>query len=264
MLKASEVYMKTAAQTRRPRRGLTFKDVWMAMMETDRLMKEQSKETDRKFQETDRKFQETDRLIKENAAQQKDKAAQQKENAAQQKETDRKFQETDRLIKEVGRKQEETAREIKALTKNIGGLDHTQGKLMEELYAAQLWEKFDALGFSFSQGSRERTFFENGRKLAEVDIFLENGQYAMPVEIKTKLEIEHVNDHLERMAKIRAYMDHCGDKRALVGAIGGGIVPKQVLVYAQKKGLYVLVRSGGSTVVAEADKSFKAREWEAS
>ncbi|OPH09554.1 hypothetical protein CENA302_10085, partial [Cylindrospermopsis raciborskii CENA302] len=30
--------------------------------ETDRLLREQSQETDRKFQETDRKFQETDRL----------------------------------------------------------------------------------------------------------------------------------------------------------------------------------------------------------
>ncbi|MDR3302090.1 MAG: hypothetical protein LBT01_06130 [Spirochaetaceae bacterium] len=46
---------KMIEQTRQPQRGLTFDDVWAAMMETDRKFQE----TDRKFQETDRKFQES-------------------------------------------------------------------------------------------------------------------------------------------------------------------------------------------------------------
>jgi hypothetical protein len=46
-------------ETRVPQRGLTFEDVWAALMEN----REQMKETDRKWQETDRRFQETDRKI---------------------------------------------------------------------------------------------------------------------------------------------------------------------------------------------------------
>ncbi|MFO1423339.1 MAG: DUF3782 domain-containing protein [Candidatus Competibacteraceae bacterium] len=42
----------------------TLGDIWALFQETDRLLREQSQETDRKFQETDRKFQETDRMIK--------------------------------------------------------------------------------------------------------------------------------------------------------------------------------------------------------
>jgi uncharacterized coiled-coil protein SlyX len=64
----------TNQTTRQPQRGLTFDDVWAAMMETER-----------RFQETDRRFQETDRMIKE--------------NAQQMKETDRKI---DRIGKQIG------------------------------------------------------------------------------------------------------------------------------------------------------------------
>ncbi|MDR0585424.1 MAG: hypothetical protein LBG57_13910 [Treponema sp.] len=45
--------------TPQPQRGLTFEDVWAAMMETDRRFKE----TDRRFKETERRFKETERLI---------------------------------------------------------------------------------------------------------------------------------------------------------------------------------------------------------
>jgi hypothetical protein len=53
----------TNQTTRQPQRGLTFDDVWAAMMETDRKMQEtarQIKETDREWREG---FQETKRLI---------------------------------------------------------------------------------------------------------------------------------------------------------------------------------------------------------
>jgi hypothetical protein len=83
----------------------------------------------------------------------------------------------------------------------------------------------------------------------------------MPVEIKTKLTIEDVNEHLERIAKIRGNMDSHGDKRTLVGAVAGGIAPDNVVAYAQKKGLFVVVQSGKSAAIAEAPPAFKTREW---
>ncbi|TAN50423.1 MAG: hypothetical protein EPN21_08975 [Methylococcaceae bacterium] len=43
----------------------TLDDIWQLFRETDRIIKEFSKETDRKIQETDRKFQETDRSFRE-------------------------------------------------------------------------------------------------------------------------------------------------------------------------------------------------------
>jgi hypothetical protein len=56
-------------------------------------------------------------------------------------------------------------------------------------------------------------------------------------------------------------MDNHGDKRNLVGAVAGAIVPENVCRYAQKKGLYVLVQSGDSVVVAAAPQGFTPRKW---
>jgi hypothetical protein len=195
------------------------------LAESQRELAESQKETDRKFKETDRQMKETDRQMKE---------------------TDRQLKETDRLVKE--------------LSKNIGGVNRSVGRFMEEVYSARIWDKFTELGYEFTTGCRNKKFKENRQTLAEVDIFLENGLYAMPVEIKVDLTMEDVDEHIERMATIRSYLDRHGDRRVLVGAIAGGIAPETVVNYAQKKGLYVVVWSGDAATVAEAPPIFKARE----
>jgi hypothetical protein len=167
------------------------------------------------------------------------------------------FQKTDEQIRE-------TSAKVAELSKNIGGLNNSLGALIEEVYSAYLWEKFDALGYEFTRGSRGMKFRKNGRLLAEVDIFLENGDYAMPVEVKTQLTTGDVDKHLARIARIREYLDNRSDKRKLVGAIAGGIVPDEVRNYAQEKGLYVIVQSGESVTIAETPPDFKVMEWEAS
>jgi hypothetical protein len=39
----------------------------------------------------------------------------------------------------------------------------------------------------------------HGRNIAEVDVFLGNREFAMAVEVKTKLTQDHVDEHLKRM-----------------------------------------------------------------
>jgi hypothetical protein len=92
-------------------------------------------------------------------------------------------------------------------------------------------------------------------------MLLENGDYAMPVEIKSTLTAEDVDDHIERIGKVREELDKRGDRRKLVGAVAGMVVAGKVREYAQRKGLYVLVQSGDSVTVAEASGAFKVREW---
>ncbi|MFP3091292.1 hypothetical protein LQZ21_13300 [Treponema sp. TIM-1] len=179
-------------------------------------------------------------------------------------ETDRQMQETDRQMRELSqaadRRQEEAAKQIKELSKNIGGLNNSFGKWVEEMVSAKLWEKFKAIGYTFTQGG-PRKFWEQDRTIAQVDMFLENGDYAMPVEIKSELTQEDIDEHIERIEKVRKQLDKRGDQRKLVGAVAAMVVPEHVREYAQKRGLYVLVQSGDSVIVAEAPQGFKVREW---
>ncbi|MDR0784403.1 MAG: hypothetical protein LBE74_00765 [Treponema sp.] len=185
------------------------------------------------FQETGRQMKETDRMIKEL-----------REDS---KETDRRMKETDRMIKELSR--------------NIGGVNDTLGKWAEEMVSVRLWEKFNALGYDFTSATRNKKFLKGGQTIAEVDIFLENGEYAMPVEVKATLTTRDVDGHLKRLGLVREELDRRGDGRRLVGAVAGAVTPDDVRNYAQKRGLYVIVQSEDSTTIASAPEDFAPRVW---
>jgi hypothetical protein len=171
------------------------------------------------------------------------------------------FQETDRKMKETDRELKEAGKMVKELSKNIGGVNNTLGEWTEVTVAEKLWEKINVFGYEFTKGGRNIKLWEGQTKQAEIDIFLENGDYAMPVEVKTRLKEADIDKHIERIQTIRRYLDKRNDKRRLVGAVAGSIVPESVREYAQQKGLYVLVPSGDSVAVAEAPQDFKAAEW---
>jgi hypothetical protein len=163
-------------------------------------------------------------------------------------------------IQELAQQQAQTDRQIKELSKSIGGLSNSFGRWAEEMVSAELWGKFQALGYAFTRGGPIK-YWEGGQVVCQVDMLLENGDYAMPVEIKSALAEEDVDEHLERIGKVKEQFDKRGDRRKLVGAVAGMVVVDGVRKYAQKKGLYVLVQSGDTVTVAKAPEGFKPREW---
>jgi len=166
--------------------------------------------------------------------------------------------ETDARLEES---QKKTDRILAELSKNIGGLGNSLGRLTEAIFTAELWKKFHDMGYPVSQQSSNRKFYDEGQVLAEVDLFIENGDYAILVEIKTDLSTSHVDDHLERIGTVRRYLDARGDGRKLIGAVAGGVVPDNVLKYAHRKGLFVVTHNGDAVDFAQAPQGFKAREW---
>ena len=179
-------------------------------------------------------FQETDRKIKENAEQQK---------------------ETDRIVKENARQQKETDR-------LIGKLSNSFGELAEHLVAPGIVDKFNAIGFHFSDISRDHEIKDpaTGRSLAEVDIILENGDIVIAVEVKAKLKYQDVDKHLARMEVLRRRADRKKDLRKYRGAIAAAILTDETCSYAHKAGLYVLEQSG-DTMKLDIPESFVPREW---
>jgi hypothetical protein len=175
------------------------------------------------------------------------------------------LQETGRLIREMGaktdRQMQETARQMKETDRKLGELGLRLGDVVEHIMSPKLHEKFEALGFSFNHNSRNHELHgPNKQRLAEIDVLLENGEYAMAVEVKTRLTSRDVKDHIKRMEILRGVADEHNDKRKYLGAVAGAVVTPEVLAYALKNGFYVIVPSG-ETVNIEAPDGFKPRTW---
>jgi len=167
----------------------------------------------------------------------------------------REFEERSR---EYEKRMNESQRRIE---KNLGGLGNSIGELIEEMFKAQLCEKFTELGFTVHTQANSKRIYKDGKVAAEADALLENGDNIILVEIKTKLTGEDVDDHIERIETFRACMDERNDSRKIIGAVAGGAVPENIIRYAQKKGLYVLTQSGNAAAIADMPKNFKAKEW---
>ncbi|GHT19731.1 hypothetical protein FACS1894189_8670 [Planctomycetales bacterium] len=182
------------------------------------------------------------------------------------RETDRRMQEADRKMQEADRRfelqRQETDRQIKATNKKISELGDRIGELVEAMVEGGIIRKFRELGYTFS-GCARRYEFEN-RQLGisgEIDLFLENGNDALAVEVKTNLSVDDVKAHIKRMEKFRQYADARNDHRHFLAAIGGGVVRKTVQEYALKHGIYVIIQSGESVEIATLPKGFKAKVW---
>jgi len=173
-------------------------------------------------------------------------------------EAERSRQESEKSMKKYQRRMDKM---LKELSNNVGGVNNKLGLLTEASFSGELWKKFDDFGYNFTKQAPHVKFIIDNKVAAEADFFLEDGKYVMPVEVKTEPSEKDVDRHLKRIEIIRQYMDAREDKRKIVGAIAGGIIAKNVMEYAQEKGLYVFVQTNDSIAVADSPANFKAREW---
>ena len=150
----------------------------------------------------------------------------------------------------------------KRLDQDLGRLGISYGDQIEAMFV-NLGTKFNALGYEFPKEAKGSIKFrdENRKVLAEVDHLLENGHVMLAVEVKARLKQDHVDDHIVRLGIISEYNKKHNDNRKVLGAVAGGVVPQNVLEYAQKRGLYVLVQNGESVEIADIPADFKPQEW---
>jgi predicted transposase YbfD/YdcC len=92
--------------------------------------------------------------------------------------------------------------------------------MVEHMVVPNLVSKFQELGFTFTKASPNVKIVDREHDIiTEIDALLENGDKVMIVEIKTKPNIEDLQDHLERMRKLRVYADLRQDTRKYLGAL---------------------------------------------
>ena len=139
--------------------------------------------------------------------------------------------ETDRIIKEVG--------------KRLGDFTNNFGDIVEHMIAPGLQEKFFELGFDFQEVSTKHKVRDKKNDIRfQIDVYLQNGDAAMLVEIKADLTISDINKHIIRLEKMRKYADLRGDKRYFLGAVAGIVVEDDEREYALSNGFFLIEPSG--------------------
>ncbi|MBK8754895.1 MAG: DUF3782 domain-containing protein [Candidatus Competibacteraceae bacterium] len=174
------------------------------------------------------------------------------------RETDRKFQETDRVIKELAQEVKETSREVKRVSKQIGELGHRLGEFVEGLVKPAVVRLFQARGIDIHEVYPD-VEVDRGTEGIQIDLLVVNDTEAVLVEVKSKLTVADVDDHLERLAKFKRLLPRYAEVRAM-GAMAAMVIPKEAARYAYRKGFFVLAQSG-ETVVILNDAQFQPKVW---
>ena len=168
--------------------------------------------------------------------------------AERQRETDRQLKETDRITRENA--------------KLIGKLGNRFGGMIEDMVIPGLVAKFRELGFVFTEAYPHAEINDKENNiLTEIDITLKNGDKVMLVEVKSKPTTDDIDEHIERMEKVRAHADRHNDKRTYLGAVAGMAMSESVKTYALKKGFYVIEPSGEDFYITEPKGEYSPREW---
>jgi len=174
-----------------------------------------------------------------------------RENAERVAETDRKYAEqkaeTDRKIQENADQMRETDRRIDKLTSNMGNVELRIGDLVEHMIGGKnVITQFQALGYDVNDHSRNIVFGVQGTAASgQIDLLLDDGDVAILVEVKTNLKNDDILDHIERLEKYRQWKDRKGEsKKRYIGALACAMVKDNVVRFAQKNGMYVIVQLG--------------------
>jgi hypothetical protein len=166
------------------------------------------------------------------------------------------------MFRETDRKIQETARQMKETDKRVGEITNRLGDMVEHMVIPNLTAKFQELGFTFTRAGNLKITDPEHDIFTEVDALLENGDKVMAVEIKTTLRIGDIDDHLDRMEKLRFLADLRNDRRIYLGAVAGVVIDAGVQKHALRNGLYVLKPSGETFIITEPRaEGYTLREW---
>ncbi len=156
---------------------------------------------------------------------------------------------------------EKMAESRKEWDKKMGDLGNRLGDVVEYTFVPDaVMRKFAELGYEIETAARDYTITGADRhSIAEVDILLQDGDTVILVEIKTKLTKAHIDEHVQRMQKVRETKRFEG--KALIGAAAGAVVSGETKAYALQQGMYVLEQTGEAIQIMPRDRSFVPRKW---
>ncbi|MDR1399854.1 MAG: hypothetical protein LBJ41_08030 [Treponema sp.] len=232
------------AALKEERKAATPEEVWALLREVG----EKQKENAEQIAELGKESREHRELM---AKTNKELAELSKETREQLRQLTVKMAKTDEQIDKLTAKTDE---QINKLNQHIGSLDQDIGALVEGMLTSNLFDKFHALGYDFDNAIANCTIREketgSKRMLAELDMLMLNGTMALVIEVKTRMTIKDVDQHLNRMKLLHNHPNSLLGGRTLYGAMAGAKMTERSRSYAIKRGFFVLETSGDTVNIA--------------
>jgi len=212
----------------------TAGDVWQllaelvaAQKETERLLKEQSQETNQRNQETERKILAVSQEVSE-------------------------------VNKELSKQISAVNKQISAVNKQIGDLGGKWGRFVENMVAPACETIFLKRGIPVHQVGQRIKKRLNGQTL-EIDVLVTNADHVLVVEVKSSLGVDDVKALIEDLTQFRQFFPEYNQKQ-LYGAVAGIKIDERSDVYATQEGLFLIEPAGDSVIIANSEK-VKPRIW---
>jgi len=183
-----------------------------------------------------------------------------------QSQTFRESLEREREDREKSRKEfeKELKQSRKEFDKKIGEITGMWGKFVAEMVQPKIVELFQERGVEIELSAQSVKGFRGKEIFYEIDILLVNTNIAVAVEVKSTLTREDVDEHLERLERIRQVAPKLFNLSGMTiyGAVAGMVTENGADRYAYKKGLFVLKQKGNIVEIVNDDK-FVPSEWKA-
>ena len=181
-----------------------------------------------------------------------------RELAEQSKETDRQMKETDRQMKETDRRMKETDRKLERLGKQIGGLGNRLGEFVEGMVRPGLVRLFRERGIDLNLTIRDLSARRDG-EAAQIDLMAIDDTDAVAVEVKSRLRVEDVDDHVRRMERFRRLFPRFADLRVMA-AVAGMVIDDEAVTHAEANGVFVIGQKGEDAIFLNS-AGFEPRVW---
>jgi len=178
--------------------------------------------------------------------------------------TQKQIEATNRAVEATQQAVAATDKVVNATNTKIGALDSRVGEIVERLVGeGNLVDQFRELGIKVKTHSRHKVFGKRGTaESGEIDLFMEDGDIAILVEVKTTLKMDDVVKHIERMEKYRHFVDADGNNgKHFVGAVAGTVIAENVINFAHDNGLYVIIQSARAVEIIAQPEDFVAKKW---
>jgi len=233
----------------------TAEDVWQllaelvsAQKETERLLKEQSQETNQRNQETERKILAVSQEV----------SAVSQEVSKVNKELSKQINAVDKQINAVNKQINAVNKQISAVNKQIGDLGGKWGRFVENMVAPACETIFLKRGIPVHQVGQRIKKRLNGQTL-EIDVLVTNADHVLVVEVKSSLGVDDVKALMEDLTQFRQFFPEYNQKQ-LYGAVAGIEIEEGADKYAYRQGLFVLAQAG-ETVAILNNSDFQPKNW---